>query len=89
MNNIENIEKYELIILGDFNADASKNELPPARIIKQFETERTLTQVINKPTRISRKARTTIDLAFTNIKYCMGSGTMNYNVSDHKPISIV
>ena len=89
INHIENIDRYELLIMGDFNADASKNELPPARIIKQFEAEHTLTQVITKPTRYSKRTKTTIDLAFTNIKYCTGSGTLNYNISDHKPIYIL
>lgn len=30
-----------------------------------------------------------IDLTFTNMKYCTGAGTINYNISDHKPIYIL
>ena len=86
---IPNLEKYELLLMGDFNADASDDKLPQARIIKQFEAEQSLKQVINKPTRYSRKKRSTIDLAFTNIKHCTSSGTINYNISDHKPIFII
>ena len=87
---VPNIHKYEILLMGDFNADAaSSNKLPPARIIKQFEAEHSLKQVIDKPTRYSKAKRATIDLAFTNIKHCTGSGTVNYNISDHKPIYIL
>ena len=89
MSEIRDLEKYETILMGDFNADASTGKLPPARILKQFEAEHTLQQVINKPTRYSRMKRATIDLAFTNMKHCTGSGTLNYNISDHKPIYII
>ena len=89
MTVIPDLDKFEVLIMGDFNADANDDKLPPARIIKQFEAETTLQQVIVKTTRYSRKKNTTIDLAFTNMKHCTGSGTMNYNISDHKPIYIL
>ena len=83
------MEKQELLLIGDFNADESDDKLPPARIIKQFEAEQSLKQVIDKPTRYLRAKRATIDLAFTNIKQCTSSGTLNYNISDHKSIFII
>ena len=89
VTSIQNLEGYEVLIMGDFNADAKDDKLPPARIIKQFEAENTLQQVIAKATRYSRKKNTTIDLAFTNMKHCTGSGTINYNISDHKPIYVI
>lgn len=89
ISEIKNLEKHELLLIGDFNADASDDKLPQARIIKQFEAEHTLKQVINKPTRYSRTKRATIDLAFTDIKHCSSTGSLNYNISDHKPIYII
>ena len=45
--------------------------------------------MINEPTRYSNNSHTTIDLAFTNIKYCTAAGVLNYNISDHKAIYII
>ena len=89
ISEIENLEKFELLLIGDFNADASDDKLPQARIIKQFEAEQSLKQLINKPTRYSHTKRATIDLAFSNIKHCTSTGTLNYNISDHKPIFVI
>ena len=89
MDKITGLDKYEILIIGDFNADASNKKTTHHQIITQFETYHQLQQMINKPTRYSEKAQTTIDLAFTNIKYCTGSGVINYNISDHKLIYIL
>ena len=58
-------------------------------MLKHFELTTELKQVITAPTRIAKQTKSTIDLAFTNIKYCTGSGVLNYNISDHKPIYIL
>ena len=89
LDRIEELDKYETLIIGDLNADASNEDLSPANAIKQFAAEHSLQQVINRPTRFSKYNKTTIDLAFTNIKHCTDSGTLNYNISDHKPIFIL
>ena len=89
LDRVEEADKYETLIIGDLNADASKDNLSPANNIKQFAAEHSLQQVIDRPTRFSKHNKTTIDLAFTNIKHCTGSGTLNYNISDHKPIYIL
>ena len=89
LDGVERADKYETLIIGDLNADASKENLSPANTIKQFAAEHSLQQVIDRPTRYSKHNKSTIDLAFTNIKHCTGSGTLNYNISDHKPIYIL
>ena len=85
---IPNLDKFELLLMGDFNADyGTKGAL--LGLIKQFETANNLKQMITLPTRIAKQKKSIIDLAFTNIKYCTGFGVLNYNISDHKPIYIL
>jgi hypothetical protein len=81
---IPNLDKYEIPIMGDLNIDYKTKLQPPTGNLEQFAMVHNLKQMINQPTR-GTTART-IDLAFTNIKYCTGAGTISYNISDHKPI---
>lgn len=87
--NIDNVNNYEVLIMGDFNIDYKVKKNPPTTALKQIATIHELTQVIDKPTRITKNTEKTIDLAFTNMKYCTNSGTLEYNISDHKPIYII
>ena len=86
---IKELHKYELLILGDFNTDYQNSKLAVTKLAKTFAVNHDLSQVITETTRHSSHTKTTIDLAFTNIRYCTKSGVLNYNVSDHKPIYIV
>lgn len=81
-------EKYEILIIGDFNMDFTTSK-PTHNMIKYFELTNEIKQVITTPTRITRYNKTIIDLAFTNMKYCTETGTLNYNISDHKPIYVI
>ena len=89
MKQIIDINKYETLLIGDFNADYNSKNQPSANIMRQFAIEYELQQMINKTTRSTQTSSTTIDLAFTNIKYCTSAGVLNYNISDHKPIYII
>ena len=89
MNQITDIGRYEVLLIGDFNIDYGAKGHPPVGYMKQFAAEHELLQVIKQPTRVTRTTQKTIDLAFTNIKYCTKSGVLNYNISDHKPIFII
>ena len=88
MRLIPNINKYEVVLIGDFNTDYSK-KLPASSALKQFAAAHELEQMIKGPTRRTANTCTTIDLAFTNLKYCTKAGALNYNISDHKPIYII
>ena len=88
MQMMPNLDKYETLLMGDFNTDYAK-KLPKTNALKQFASTHELQQVITGPTRITPNTSTTIDLAFTNLKYCTKAGTLNYNISDHKPIYII
>ena len=89
MMEIENIHKFELLLLGDFNIDVKNDKTTINKIIKSFATNHSITQIIESPTRYSRKTSTIIDLIFTNIKYSEKSGVWNYNISDHKLIYMI
>lgn len=89
LSKIPKLDKYETVILGDFNADNLNGEKTPAQLIKKFASEHEYHQMITQPTRYSKKNKTTIDLIFTNMKHCTKSGTCNYNLSDHKMIYTV
>ena len=89
LDKIEGISKYEVLIIGDFNADYLDKKGLQHTLIKGFEAEHQLQQMIQDPTRYSNKTQTMIDLAFTNIKFCTGAGVLNYNISDHKAIYVI
>ena len=38
---------------------------------------------------ISKKNHTTIHLASTHMKHCINAGVVNYNIIDHKLISVI
>lgn len=64
LNNIDT-ENYDIVLVGDFNADYStKNQL--SRKPNQFALQHTLSQFICKPTRVTDNSSTTIDLIFIN-----------------------
>jgi hypothetical protein len=77
LNSVENKSKYEILLIRNFNADYRATKQPSARIIRPFAAEHTLTQIIKPPTRYSQTASIIIDMAFTNIKYCIASGVIN------------
>ena len=89
LDQVQKLDKYEILIMGDFNADDSKRNKVGRQKLRLFEAEHQLIQMIKEPTRYSARSHTTIDLAFTNIKYCTGAGVLNYNISDHKLIYII
>ena len=86
MAQMQDIDKYEVLLLGDFNTDTNAKKCVTTRQISQFEAEHALKQIIDKPTRYSKMKNSTLDLIFTNVKYVTDYGVYNYNVSDHKLI---
>ena len=78
----------ELIILGDFNIDYKKTQSPEYKHLKEFERDFQLKQYIKKPTRITHKVKSTIDLIFSNLNYIAEVGVLANQISDHQPIFI-
>lgn len=84
--NIFSGDNSYLIIGGDFNLDfaVNSNRLLDRHLILDFENKTLLKQVINQPTRISKKSSTIIDLIFVKDQRNFAeSGVIQYNISDH------
>ena len=73
----------ESIIIGDLNIDFNgKNK----RFFNDMN-DKGFQQIINEKTRITESSETCIDLIFTNhLQNISGFGTLNINISDHKPV---
>ena len=86
---VKELHKFELLVLGDFNVDYKNTNSKSYKLARNFALNHSIPQIIEEPTRYSKKSNTIIDLAFTNIKYCTRSGVLDYNLSDHKAIYLV
>ena len=74
------------IILGDFNINMLDTASPSFRYLKSNITEPlSLTQIVNKSTRITQKTNTLIDLILTSFpENCRGQGAADLpGISDH------
>ena len=78
--------KYEhCIILGDMNIDHLKINSSPFKFFNSYVTEPfALTQIIDKPTRITKSSSTLIDLMLTsNPENVKTHGVVDTGISDH------
>ena len=78
----------EIVVIGDFNIDYKKTTMPECKYLKEFERTHQLKQYIKKPTRITNKVRSTIDLIFSNMNFVAEAGVLASQISDHQPIFI-
>ena len=85
------MEDKELILVGDLNCDVYK--LAPDPQTHKLQTLcclYQLSQVINKPTRITETTATLIDLILTNKpEYISSAGVLHLGISDHSLIYAV
>ena len=77
----------EMTLMGDFNVDYKARNTPAFKLLKTFERDFNLTQLIKVTTRPCSK--TCLDLIFTNMDYINASGILNINISDHLPVFII
>ena len=85
-----NSVSYELTLLGDFNINYTNNSSSEFKILKELERTYQLKQYIFKPTRVTNKVKSTIDLIFSNMVQVSESGVMNdYMIADHFPVYIL
>lgn len=86
---IEEFEKKEIVIMGDLNWDILEEKGAGAKYINEINEEFGLKQMIGKPTRITNRSNTLIDIILTNIKNVAYAGCVNYQISDHCPVYLV
>ena len=84
---IEDLDNYDLFILGDFNVNTLVNSIEKNLLYETFDLFN-MTQLINEITTTSG-TNTCIDLIFTNCQEIASKGPMNIHLSDHLPIHII
>ena len=84
-------ENKELIVVGDINCDVMKS--PPDAHTQQFNFLSSLyqlDQLINKPTKVTKKLSTLIDLVLTTMKENISaSGVIHVGMSNHSLVYAV
>lgn len=77
----------EIILLGDFNTDVTRDELSMTKALRNFCSSIGLHQLIKEPTRVCISTQTTIDLVLVSDKLRIAnSGVIHYGLSDHAMI---
>ena len=78
-----------VLILGDLNCNILKSG-PDSKALQEFITESNLTQVINKPARVTDESLSLIDVILVSSPSLVeSSGVINTSTSDHLPIYTV
>lgn len=81
------LEKSDVVILGDLNANMMPNSKLPKRDKQEllnFSRDFDLTHLIKEPSRISYTSQTLIDLMFVNNEHrIVKSGVIPFPMSDH------
>lgn len=81
----QNLDKKDIILLGDFNWNADERGGSGAEYIEEISSEYDLKQIIKCPTRIGPHSQPKIDLIFTYIGNIYKYGCLNSTMSDHYP----
>lgn len=85
IKNTKRLCKGELAILGDFNIDLLSEDRPACELLKLCSASG-LKQLIQDPTRMTRKSSTCLDLIITNMEWVSEATVVESNISDHFPI---
>ena len=75
--------------MGDFNINYADKKSANFEKLCVLESEYSLKQLINKPTRVTYHSRSTIDLIFTNIVHVKTCGVVDHPIADHLPVYVI
>ena len=89
MSKIDNLRKYEIVIVGDLNMNCSDPNSECYKHVEKICNELNLKSCIDLPTRLTQDSNSIIDLILTNIKNINSFGVINYNISDHLPVFLI
>ena len=84
-----NFIKTDVLIVGDFNINYNQRHSRGYRLLKAFERETGVKQLVTNDTRTSSKFLSRIDLILTNMKDITKVFVCNNLISDHLPIAII
>ena len=89
ISSIQQLDKYDLFILGDMNINFKKTHDLHTKALKSQMTQFGLKQYISEPTRYNKQGtHSIIDLIFSNSNHIYKAGVCNYNLSDHELVYI-
>ena len=83
LGNIVNIDKHELVVMGDLNLDCTNKESETYKMINDICEGFSLKRLIQTPTRITCDHSAILDLILTNVVNTSKSGVIDYKISDH------
>ena len=84
------LDKCELILLGDFNVDQYNGCKQNKQKLMNFARSVDMSQIITEPTRITSTTRSLIDLVFVNNQHrIVDSGVVSLSLSDHSLVYCV
>lgn len=89
LSQLKDIDKNELLIMGDLNWNLEGEEAQGIRYINVIMELYELNQHIKVPTRISANHTSLIDLMMSNINNINFAGCIDYAISDHFPTFII
>lgn len=89
LNSITNLNKKELIVVGDLNWDYLDKKGQGYKYLRDLEIEFGLEQTISIPTRCSVNKFSLIDIILTDMNNVMASGCLDVSISDHFPTYII
>lgn len=89
MNNINELDKKELIVMGDLNWNLLDKKSIGYKAIHEIMNEHVLRSHISQATRITANHESLIDLMLSNLKNVSYAGCINYSLSDHFPVYLI
>ena len=83
-----NFLELDVLMLGDFNINYARTKNPARTNLTTLTKYQGLYQLIKRPTRVTNKTKSILDLIFTNISHELinSSGVIEIAISDHMPI---
>lgn len=91
-SSLYNPNKHHWIVGGDFNLDylGKGSRKRDKVLLTSFSNKANHTQIINNPSRVTKKTQSLIDLIFTSSpEFMVKGGTIPCNISDHDIVYIV
>lgn len=89
IKSIEAIDRKEIVLMGDLNWDFLEVEMVGHKIIREMCDQFGLTQEITRPTRVTERKSSLIDVVLPNARNINYTGCINYNMSNHCPVVVV
>lgn len=89
VNSIPDLNRSELVIMGDLNWDYLDTTNQGWKYLNELEIEFGISQTIKVPTRYGSTKASLIDVVMTNMNNVLASGCIDIAISDHYPIIVI